>query len=402
MAMRCPNCTNEISLAEVFCGQCGTPVMLPGKVTGMVNAPSTHQELLSGGYNTATSPSSHTNRSGILPSPENQLPVMSTGPQQQSGFYQDPTQAMTVLPANQVQGYPTVSSQQTYASSPIPGGFSGAGQSTPQLQSFQSGNYTGTIYPPTQTFPTGQGYGMPPGFTPPPPKKRSNPALIIISICIALAIITIFAFGAIYLSRNNAFNKTQSSHQNATATSIPTPTIVPSPSATLSPSPTPSPSPTLTPTPAPDAGFTLCDTRCTSNGFSVEYPSAWLQKQTNDSIGTQFTNPSQSEEFAAFKTPGITTMNAGQLVNTDLNNFSSQQGYIAPTPIPSSNATIGGENWSYQIAYYQLNGQTVRIEVYATVHQGKAYIIELQALDTEFVAVNTQYFERMLVRFQFQ
>jgi hypothetical protein len=264
------------------------------------------------------------------------------------------------------------------------------------MQPFQSGNYTGTIYPPTQSFPTGQGSGMPPGFTPPPPKKRSNLALIIISICITLAIITIFAFGATYLLRNNASNKSQSSHQNATATSIPTPTLVPSPS------PTPTPSPTLTPTATPDAGFTLCDTTCTSNGFSIEYPSSWLQKPTNDSTGIQFTNPSQLDEFAAFKTPGITTMNAGQLVNTDLNNFSSQQGYIAPTPTPSSNATIGGENWSYQIAYYQLNSQTERIEVYATIHQGKAYIIELQTLDAQFDAVNTQYFERMLVRFQFQ
>ena len=95
-------------------------------------------------------------------------------------------------------------------------------------------------------------------------------------------------------------------------------------------------------------------------------------------------------------------MNAGQLVNNDLNNFSSKPGYNAPTPTPSSNATIGGENWSFQIAYYQFHNQTERVEVYATVHQGKAYIIELQALDSEFDAVNTQYFERMLVRFQFQ
>ncbi len=396
MAMRCPNCSNEISLEEAFCGQCGTPVILSVKPTGMVNAPPNRHGLLSSGYNNLTSPLSDTYRSGILPPPDNQPPEMSPGSQQQSGFYQDPTQAMTVLPLNQVQSYPTVHPQQTYASSPLPGGYSGAGQYTPQMQPFQSGNYTGTIYPPTQSFPTEQGSGMPPGFTPPPPKKRSNLALIIISICITLAIITIFAFGATYLLRNNTSNKAQSSHQNATATSIPTPTLVPSPS------PMPSPSPTLTPTATPDAGFTLCDTTCTSNGFSIEYPSSWLQKPTNDSTGIQFTNPSQLDEFAAFKTPGITTMNAGQLVNTDLNNSSSQQGYIAPTPTPSSNATIGGENWSYQIAYYQLNSQTERIEIYATIHQGKAYIIELQTLDAQFDAVNTQYFERMLVRFQFQ
>ena len=389
MAMRCPNCSNEISLEETFCGQCGTPVILSAKPVD----PANRQGLLSSGYYSVTSPPS-----------TNQPPMLSSGSQQQNGFYQDPTQAMPVLPSNQVQSYPTMYPQQDYGSSSIHVGYSGTGQYTPQMQPLhlQSGNYTGTMYPPTQTFPSGQGYGMPPGFTPPPPQKRSNLALIIISICITLALITILAFGATYLIRNNASNKAQLSHQNATATSIPTPTTVPSPSPTAAPSPTPSPSPTLTPTPTPDAGFALCDITCTSNGFSVEYPSAWAQKPTTDSTGTQFTDPSQSDEFTSFKTPGITTMNAGQLVNNDLNNFSSLQGYNAPTPTPSSNATIGGENWSYQIAYYQLNNQTVRIEVYATIHQGKAYIIELQALDSQFDAVNTQYFERMLVRFQFQ
>jgi hypothetical protein len=219
-------------------------------------------------------------------------------------------------------------------------------------------------------------------------------------MCITLALITIVAFGATYLLRNNTDSKTQLSHQIATATSIPTPTMLPSPSPTAAPSATPSPSPTLTPT--PDAGFAFCDSTCTSNGFTVEYPSSWVQKPTHDSTITQFTSPSQSDEFTTFKTPGITNMNAGQLVNNDLNNFSSQPGYNAPTPTPSSNATIGGENWSYQIAYYQLNSQTVRIAVYATIHQGKAYIIELQAFDSEYDAVNTQFFERMLVRFQFQ
>ena len=398
MAMRCPNCSNEISLEETFCGQCGTPVILSAKPVD----PTNHQGLLSGGYYNSTSPSSDTYRSGMLPPSNNQPPMMSSGSQQQTGFHQDPTQAMSVLPSHQAQNYPTMYPQQNYGNPSIPVGYSGTGQYTPQMQPFQNSNNTGTMYPPTQTFSTGQGYGMPPGYTPPPTQKRSNLTLIIISICITFALIAILVFGATFLFRTNIANKAQLSHQNATATSIPTPTMVPSPSPTAAPSPTPSPSPTLTPTPTPDAGFSLCDNTCTSNGFSVEYPSTWSQKPTSDSTGTQFTNPSQSDEFAAFKTPGITNMNAGQLVNNDLNNFSSQPGYNAPTSTPSSNATIGGENWSYQIAYYQLNSQTVRIEVYATVHQGKAYIIELQALDAVFDTVNTQYFERMLVRFQFQ
>ena len=123
MAMRCPNCSNEISLEEAFCGQCGTPVILSVKPTEMVNAPPNRHGLLSSGYNNLPPPLSDTYRSGMLPPPDNRPPEMSPGSQQQSGFYQDPTQAMTVLPPNQVQSYPTVHPQQTYASSPLPGGY---------------------------------------------------------------------------------------------------------------------------------------------------------------------------------------------------------------------------------------------------------------------------------------
>jgi len=275
----------------------------------------------------------------------------------------------------------------------------------PPAQPFQTGNYSGTLYPPTQqSFPTGQGYGMPPGVTPPPQKQGSSIALIIACVCLALAVITVGAFGAVYLLHNNSSGKTPAaSHPNASPTSVATATSVPSPSPTAIPSPSPTVTATLTP--APDPGFAWCDVTCTSNGFSVEYPGTWQQKPTSDSTGTQFTNPSQPDEFAAFKTPGVITATADQLVSSDLkNNFSSQPGYITPTPTSttSSNTTIGGENWSYQTAYYQLNSQTERIEVYATVHQGKAYIIELQAPDAQFNSANTQYFEAMLGRFQFQ
>jgi hypothetical protein len=398
MAMRCPNCSNEISIEETFCGLCGTPVVLSAKPVD----PTHQQGLLSSGYYGSSSPVSDTFRTGKLPPTTNQTPMMPPGSQQQYGFHQDPTQAMSVLPPQQVQGHPTQHAQQNFGNPVIVNGYSGTGQFAPQMQTSQSGNFTATLYPTTQTPVKGQGYGMPPGFTPPPPRKRGNTALIILSVCIVLALITILAFGASFFLHNNTTKKEHLSHQNATATTIPTPTMAPSPSPSAAPSPAPSPSPTLMPTSTPDAGFSLCNNICTSNGFSVEYPSAWSQSPTSDSTGTQFTNPSQADNFASFKTPGTTNKNAGQLVNDDLSYFSSQPGYTAPTPTPSSNATIGGENWSYQIAYYQLNGQTTRIEVYATVHQGKAYLIELQAIDSNFEMVNTQYFERMLARFLFQ
>src|SRR5262245_14258972 len=99
MAMRCPNCSNEISLEETFCGQCGTPVILSAKPNNQTN----RQGLLSSGYYDVSSPSSN-NQSSMTP----------PGSNQQIGFHQDPTQAMSVLPTNQVQSYPTVYPQQNY------------------------------------------------------------------------------------------------------------------------------------------------------------------------------------------------------------------------------------------------------------------------------------------------
>lgn len=397
--MKCPNCSNELSPGEVFCGQCGTPNLLPAQPTEMVNSPQSRHGLLSGKYNIVISPPSATYKSGLLPPSNNQPALSPPVPQQQGGFYQDSAEAIPALPDNG-QNYGTAYPQQSLAGTPMTG-YPGAGQYASPTQPSQVANYAGTVYPPVQPLLPGQGYGMPPRFTPPPQKQRNNVILIISCIFLALAIIIFGAFGAFYLLRNNSSSKTHpTANQNASPTTIATPTLVPSPSPTLSP--TSSPSPTLTTTPAPDAGFIWCDTTCTSNGFSVEYPSTWLQKPTSDSTGTQFTNPSQSDEFAAFKTPGATTMTADQLVSSDLNSFFSQSGNITPTPTPSSNTTIGGENWVYQTSYYQLNGQTERIEVYATVHQGKAYIIELNAPSAQFDAVNMQLFESMLGRFQFQ
>lgn len=400
MRMKCPNCGNELSPEGVFCGQCGTPNMPPPKPTEKVNTPPLYQAPLSGGYNTVMSPPSGTYRSAMQPPPGSQSALRPPWPQQQAGFYHDATEGMTSLP-NNGENYP----QQGFTGVPMSGGYAESGRFGPpiQAQPYQDGNYTGTVYQPPQSFHTGQGYGMPPGLTPPPPKNRSNIILLIMCICLALAIITVAAFGVVFLLRNNSSSGQThtSTNQNASPTSITTPTLVPSPSPTLSP--TPSPSPALTMTPTPDVGFAWCDTTCTSNGFSVEYPGTWLQKSTSDSLGTQFANPSQPDEFAAFKTPGAATMNADQLVSSDLNNYSAQPGYTTPTPTSSSssNTTIGGENWVYQTANYQLNGQTERIQVYATVHQGKAYIIELQAPDAKFDAANTQYFQSMLGRFQF-
>jgi len=272
----------------------------------------------------------------------------------------------------------------------------------PQMQPFQKGNQTGPGYPPLQAFPSGQGYnyGMQPNVTP-PPKQRGNVFLIIVCIMFVFAFLIAAGFGAIYLLRNQSSQPTTPATTSAPqATPIPSP--MPSPTPISSPTPIPTPSPAITPTPAPAPGFSYCDASCTTNGYSVEYPSTWKQGTTSDSTGVEFKNPTAHDEYAAFKATSSTGSDtANDLVNNDLqNNFASQQGYTAPTS--SQSTTIGGVTWVYSVATYTLNNQTERIEVFATVRQGKDYIIELQAPDSQFDDINSQYFVTMLGNFQFQ
>ncbi len=403
--MKCPNCGNELSPGEVFCGQCGAPNVPPAKPTEMVQAPPQRSGLLSGGYNTQlpSLPSPYNTAMQPPPNPTGQLSpgqsvVRPPGPRQQDGFYHEATEAISALP-NSGQNYPIGYPQQGFIGTPT--AYPTAGQYTPQVP-FQTGSYAGPAFPPSQPFPSAQGYGMPPGLTPPPPKHRSNVVLFIAIICLVFAIIAVGAFGALYLIHNNQPAKTPT-NTAATPTTAITVTTIPSPSPTVtdtpSPTPTPSPSPTVIPA---DPGFILCDTTCTSIGFSVEYPMGWQQSQTSDSPGTQFTNPLQQETFAAFKAPGTASTTADNLVTNDLNNNFASKHYIIRSSF--ANATIAGETWVYEIASYQANDKAVRLEVFATVHQSKAYIIELQAPDdqNQFDTVNSQYFQRMLNRFQFQ
>jgi len=284
----------------------------------------------------------------------------------------------------------------------MPGGYPGAG--TQYGQPFQSGNYAAPGYPQPQTLPSGQGfgygYGRPGNVAPPPDKKSSNVVLIVACVCLAVALIIATVFGIFFLQRNQA-NQANNGTPQASPTSVPTATPSPIPSPTPTSTPTPAPTPTTPPTTTPDPGFAFCDQTCTTNGFSVEYPSNWQQGTTNDSTGVQFTNPSAQDQYAAFKVAGSTPATANELVNTDLqNNFASNPGYTPPTS--SQSTTIGGVTWVYSTATYDLGGQTERIQVYATVRQGKSYIVELEAADSDFDTVNTKSFETMLGSFQFQ
>ena len=418
--MRCPKCGNEVSQDEIFCGQCGTPITLPAQATEMVNTPSPRSGQ-PGAYNpnnpnysnmspsNATIPAPLSGPLAYNQQPQPQQPGQPMGPvgrQQQSGFYQDATEAIASLPQNNSPVYPPGYSQPQQPQQPgftgMQGqsGYVGGSQYGTQVP-YQTTNFPGTNYPAPST-PTGQGYGYStPSRLTPPPKKQTSAILVFAIVCLIVAIIAVGAFGAIFLLRNHsphaAIVPTVAPTTAIAPTTVPSPT--PSPTAIATATPTPVPSPTVPPTPTPDPNFAWCNTTCTSNGFLVEYPLGWNQSINGSPTSIRFFNAGANDQYADFKTPGATTNSASKLITTDLQ--TNYPGYTASTG-GTGNYTIGGENWTYETATYQLNGQTEQVVVYATIHQQKAYIIELEAAASQYNAVYTQYFNDMLNKFQFQ
>lgn len=406
--MRCPKCGNEISQEEAFCGQCGTST-LPLTQPGLPSSYNTNMAPPTSPNRANTSPPSQSHNGGppalSLPSRrpltpgQPQPPLQPPSAPEQPGFYADPTEAFSVLPSNGTPSYP----QQNFPGTP--------GPYNPQVQPLRLGNYASPSYP--QTPPSGPsygygmqppsgpsyGYGMQPNSAPPPRKERSNTILIVASVFLIVALLLVTGLGAFYLLRNQssqAGNATPNPVATATTSSSPAPTST----VANTPTPVPTPSPTAVPSPIAEAGFTFCDATCTSNGFSVEYPSKWQQGSTIDHTGIQFSSASAQDEYAAFKVAGSTQATANDLIKADLANFASKPGYTAPTS--SQSTTISGLTWVYAVANYTLNDQTERVQVYATVRQGKAYVIELNAPDSRFDAANSKYFVTMLGSFKFQ
>ncbi len=412
MAMKCPKCGNQLTQEEVFCGQCGTPISMKPTVpqTEIASMPSPRSGLLkahhpttpftleqSNGYNPGSSPTP--------PQTQNPTTTHPSGPNQQTGFYHDATEAISPLPQSTKSqalfpGYPL---QEFPGAAPSRTNYPTPAQFGPQTYPFRTGNYNGPMPTQKRTFAPGQGYNYGTrGQVPVPPQKQSgNPVILVVCITLVVVLISAVTITTLVLMNHPVAN------QAATPTVAPTPspTVAPTPSPTAQPSPTATPSPTTVPTPAPDAGFAWCGANCSQYGFMTEFPAAWQGTPAANSPGVQFTDPAMPGVYASFKAPGATGSSATDVLMSDLQtNFASQPAYAPPTPPPAANATIGGAPW-YAVAtsYNDNQNQPVHVEVYATVYQGKAYIIELQAPDAsnQFDSIKQQFFVNMLVKFQF-
>jgi hypothetical protein len=154
------------------------------------------------------------------------------------------------------------------------------------------------------------------------------------------------------------------------------------------------------PTPTPDPGFVWCGQLCVTGNFTTEYPGTWQAGMTPTTNAIQFANPAQTDQYAIFKGQGPTVSDAGTLVSNELQaSYATQPGYTAPTT--TSAATISGETWIKAVASYQGTSQQEEVEVLATVHGSKAYVIDLNAPTSQFVAVNGQAFVYILGKLQF-
>jgi hypothetical protein len=268
----------------------------------------------------------------------------------------------------------------------------------------QSANYARQAYPP-QPMQTSQNYMQDGRKIALPPQKQSNGAIVfIVSICLVVALLSAVGVATLYATRSHT-----PTPQNSPVQSVaPTPTLAPTPTFTPTVAATDTPVPTVAPpaTPPPDPNFVYCGQLCTTDGFSTEYPQAWVaQTLTSGVQGIQFANPAAVDQSATFKALGPTAGAPSDIVQMDLQqNFANKTGYTVVTP--NSTAHIGGETWfraviTYQVANTQGTPQTEYVEVYGDVHQGKGFILELQASQDQFPAVNTQYFENITGRFLF-
>lgn len=413
--MICPKCGNTVGQDEGFCGLCGTPNISPLSLPAGNNFPSSTTTIR--GNQQPGQPGTFNTQAGMAPSlfgvpqPQpHQLPMRPpTSPlAENSSLMQQPVQPRPVHIANQ-RGQYTPQQQgnfyhdATEAIKPSPdirtlGNYASPGTYTPQQPISQDGQYrsSGYLQPP---FNTGQQYYSGTRIQPPPSQQRQQPnaIMIVVSVCCLVVFLGAVAIGGFILTKQKEaqVNKTSSVNTVTRAT-----TLVSTATPQSSPTPISTPSPTVAPTPTPDPGFVWCGQLCVTGNFTTEYPGTWQAGMNPTTNAIQFANPAQTDQYVLFKGQGPAASDAGTLVNNELQaSYAVQPGYTAPTSTLA--ATISGETWIKAVAYYQGASQQEEVEVLATVHNSKAYVIDLNAPTSQFVAINGQAFVYILEKFQF-
>lgn len=185
------------------------------------------------------------------------------------------------------------------------------------------------------------------------------------------------------------------------AATRPTPTATPAPTATDAP----------TATPAPIDGFQFY--RDPANHYIIQYPLGWVVSSDNTSQGIEFcddcTNPGYIVQVDTPSNlgdvgPPANQNSAAGWVTYALNGLASRLQSGTLTPLGEQQPiTIGGVVWQSGggLVTDSNGGARFRVQVYATVHDGKPYILVLSTTDDRFTAGTIQFFGPMLQSFEF-
>lgn len=173
--------------------------------------------------------------------------------------------------------------------------------------------------------------------------------------------------------------------------------------------PTPTPTATVKPTPTTLPGFSLYSD--SSDGFGIQYPRTWVLSPL--SPGIQFDDDGANPGFEVqLLVPGAdtcpstsstaTSADATVWVNCTLSILATKfKGSFQQAPGPTADVQIGAASWQSGVAYLGSGQSRVRVQVYATIHEGKPYIINLLAVDSRFSFGMLEFFQPMLQTFRF-
>jgi hypothetical protein len=171
------------------------------------------------------------------------------------------------------------------------------------------------------------------------------------------------------------------------------------------------PTPTVTPIPSPTlaVGAGLSAYIDSTTGYEMGYPASWTATQQNP--GVAFDDADNNYEVhvilpdnSALPSQTDPTSMAANWVNYALD--SEQQRWGAsnfqrlggPTPP----VTIGGQAWQTGTALIGTpTNSRIRLQVYATIHNGEAFVLVLLAPDELFARGQQAYFGPMLASFEF-
>jgi hypothetical protein len=180
--------------------------------------------------------------------------------------------------------------------------------------------------------------------------------------------------------------------------------------ARIHPTATATPSPTATTIPSPTAMLGFKVYTDLPDNFVLQYPNGWVFHPIEPNLGVEFddsdTNSSYTMQLlvpgpATTPGTGASVDDASAWVQYEMDRLATVPGTLQRETGPIPARTIGGAVWQSGIARISQETTVIRVQVYATVRNGKPYIINVLAADDRFTAGSQQFFEPMLGSFQF-